>query len=252
MSASSGGAAAGGGTGAGGDNTGTNPSPGRSGGGFYRNFNNRQGRGGRGFNRGGRNPATGEGHQASQGQAKFKGLTDLAGNIFDLPSESKADQFVTTTKALANHVGTIYRKNTAAFRTAVTDLVLTPPTRPADIEAGATHMEAKIWEIAYKRYSEDTIAYGDFQANLFSLVLGQCTEGLQDKLKSHTDYETTEAAQDGVELLKIVKELTYSFETNQKNRAQALCEMTKKLYHFHQGKNMTLQQYHEQFINLTD
>ena len=88
----------------------------------------------------GRNPATGEGHQASQGQAKFKGLTDLAGNIFDLPSESKADQFVTTTKALANHVGTIYRKNTAAFRTAVTDLVLAPPTRPADIEAGATHM----------------------------------------------------------------------------------------------------------------
>ena len=75
-------------------------------------------------------------------------------------------------------------------------------------------------------------------------MFGQCTEALQDKLKSHSDFPTV--YQDGIGLLKIIKTLTYTFEERRK-LADALCEIKEMFYSFRQGKHMSLQQYHDLF-----
>jgi hypothetical protein len=87
--------------------------------------------------------------------------------------------------------------------------------------------------------------YSNFQAGLYNVVLGQCTEALQDKLKSHTDFPS--AYQDGIALLKIIKTLTYTFE-ERRNLADALCDIKEMFYSFKQGKHMSLQRYHELFL----
>ena len=43
----------------------------------------------------------------------------------------------------------------------------------------------------------------------YSLVLGQCTELLQSKLKQHADWEQVLIDQDVLALLRMIKTITY-------------------------------------------
>jgi hypothetical protein len=52
--------------------------------------------------------------------------------------------------------------------------------------------------------------YANFRAGLYNVVLGQCTEALEERLKLHQDFPA--AHNDRVALLQIIKQLTYSFE----------------------------------------
>jgi hypothetical protein len=76
-------------------------------------------------------------------------------------------------------------------------------------------------------------------------VLGQCTEALEERLKSHKDFPT--AHNDGVALLQIIKQLTYSFE-ERRFLADALTDVKENFYGFRQGRYMSLQCYHELFL----
>ena len=87
--------------------------------------------------------------------------------------------------------------------------------------------------------------YANFRAGLYNVVYGQCTEALQDKLKSHTNFE--QVYQDGIGLLAIIKTLTYTFEERRKH-ADALSEIKEMFYSFKQGRHMSLQQYYELFL----
>jgi hypothetical protein len=76
-------------------------------------------------------------------------------------------------------------------------------------------------------------------------VLGQCTEALEEQLKSHEDFPT--AHNDGVALLQIIKQLTYSFE-ERRFLADALTDVKENFYGFRQGRYMSLQRYHKLFL----
>ena len=53
-----------------------------------------------------------------------------------------------------------------------------------------------------KEYREKLKVFANFRAGLYSLILGQCTDALQERLKSHQDYQA--ASQDGIALLVII------------------------------------------------
>jgi Zinc knuckle len=76
-------------------------------------------------------------------------------------------------------------------------------------------------------------------------MFAQCTDTLQDKLKSHPEFPA--AYQDGIALLRIIKMLTYMFK-EQFKLADALCDIKEMFYTFKQGKNTSLQRYYEQFL----
>jgi hypothetical protein len=50
--------------------------------------------------------------------------------------------------------------------------------------------------------------YSNFRAGLYNIVFGQCTEALQDKLKSHSDFP--KAYHDGMARLVIINALIYT------------------------------------------
>jgi chorismate mutase len=76
-------------------------------------------------------------------------------------------------------------------------------------------------------------------------VLDQCSEALEDRLRSHHSYLA--ADQDGITLLIIIKTLLHTLEERQK-LADALAEVKEKFYSFRQGRHMSLQRYHELFL----
>jgi hypothetical protein len=102
-----------------------------------------------------------------------------------------------------------------------------------------------MWKIEVKEYRIKEQEYSNFRAGLYNIMFGQCTEALQDKLKSHTDFPN--ANQNGIALLMIIKTLTYTF-VEQLKLANALCKMKEMFYSFQQGKHMSLQRYYELFL----
>ena len=178
-------------------------------------------------------------------QPKFEGREpSLKGFIYDATRERNPDQFIKTTKEIINYVGRMYTKYTAEFTQAVRDLELDDPTAPENPDPGDT-LAFEVWKLDIKEHQIKGQEYSNFCTGLYNVVLGQCTNTLQDKLKSHTEFP--EAYQDGIALLRIIKTLTYTFKEWRK-LADALCNIKEMFYSFHQGKNASLQCYYELFL----
>ena len=101
------------------------------------------------------------------------------------------------------------------------------------------------WKFHFNEYGFKVIEYGNFRAGLYSLIYGQCTDALQDKLKSHKDFDA--ALSNGIALLKIIKLILYSYEHVQYPDDKIVA--VKEVYYvLRQGNNMTLRRYHELFL----
>jgi len=216
----------------------TPTTPGRGGGNNRRNRGH-GGRGGRGRG-GGRGPPQ---------RPRFTGEDSaMQGHTFDVRSESKSDQFLKTQKFLANYVGRKYTENAAEFVHAVKELELDDPEEPDEPDEEfetPTAIQIKKWEAAYKRYKKKLEAYRNFKATLYSLVIGQCSPALQEKLRAHNDFEG--AHMNGVELLKIIRTLTHSFE-DIKELSDSVVTARMRFYGFRQRPGQPLQEYYEQFL----
>jgi hypothetical protein len=167
----------------------------------------------------------------------------LKGHIYDSVGERSPDQCISTTKEIVNDVGRTYNKFTSEFIDAVMRLKLIDPEPPSDPDPG-NQLGFEIWKHDIKAHGMRMQEYSNFRSGLYNVILGQCTEALQDKLKSHTDFAA--AYQDGIELLTLIKELAYSFEERRK-LSDALCNRKEVFYNFKQEKNMSLQRYHALF-----
>jgi hypothetical protein len=214
-----------------------------------RQRDSRAGRGGRGRgghdrrnNRPSNRPRSGS---ARSNQTKFEGREpSLKGFIYDSTGEQSPDQYIKTTKEVNNYVGRTYTKNTAAFTQAIRDLELVAPIAPTNPDP-TNAIAFEMWKLEARDHRAKAQEYDNFRAGLYNVVFGQCTEALQDKLKSHSDFPN--AYQDGIALLAIIKTLTYTFEERRK-LVDALCEIKEMFYTFQQeGKHMPLQEYHDLF-----
>ena len=148
-------------------------------------------------------------------------------------------------KEIINYVGRTYTKCTAEFTQAVRDLELAALTAPENPDLNNA-LAFKVWKLDIKEHRVKEQEYANFQGGLYNiLALGQCTNALQDKLKSHMDFLA--AYQDGIALLLIIKTLTYTFEEWCK-LADALCDIKEMFYSFWQGKHTSLQRYYKLFL----
>jgi hypothetical protein len=165
-------------------------------------------------------------------QQRFEGREPtLKGYVYDFTGERMPDQFIKTTKEIKNYVGRTYVKYTADLVQAVEDLVIQDPVAPADPDP-ANQLAVEVWKMELKEHQEKVQHYANFRAGLYNVMLGQCTEALEERLKSHQDFPV--AHNDGVALLQIIKRLTYSFE-ERRFLADALTDVKENFYGFRQG-----------------
>jgi hypothetical protein len=141
---------------------------------------------------------------------RFEGKEpDLKGFIYDIPDEMTRDRFIKTTDEIITFVARKYKSYTSELVEGLHRLQLDDPQTPSDPDP-TNRVEFERWKIALKKNDDRAQVYQNFRAGLYNLVFGQCTDALQDKLKSHRDFATIN--QDGIRLLSIIKQLTHTFE----------------------------------------
>ena len=186
-------------------------------------------------------------HRNDEGSKKsqFTGRESaMNGHVFDYTGEWTPEKYIRTMKELLAHVGSTYKEYTTNLKEGLENLALTDPTAPDNPPEG-NQVAFELWKMDIKEYREKFKIFANFRAGLYSLVLGQCTDALQERLKSHCDYEA--ANQDGIRLLVIIHSLIHTFEENRK-LSNAIMDVKEKFYKFYQGRYMTLEQYHELFL----
>ena len=160
----------------------------------------RDSQGGRGGQRRGNNRdnRTDDGNRKTQFVGREPAMN---GHIFDYTGERTPEKYIRTMRELVAHVGLTYKNYTTELKEGLENLALADPTEP-DNPAEGDQVAFKLWKMDLKEYREKLKVFANFRAGLFSLVLGQCTDALQERLKSHHDYQA--ASQDGIVLLVII------------------------------------------------
>jgi hypothetical protein len=163
--------------------------------------------------------------------------------VYDYTGKRNPEQWIRTTKEIATYVGRTYKKYTAEFTEAVRTLVLDDP-----IELGAPDptdvAEFEVWKLDIRDHRAKAQEYENFRAGFYTLVLGQCSEAMEDRLRSHVKFDN--ANLDGTSLLIIIKTLLYTFE-ERRMLSDAIWDVKEKYYAMKQGRNMLLQKYHEHY-----
>ena len=147
-----------------------------------------------------------------------------------------------TTREICNYVGIAYPKYTVDFTAAVDTLDLTDPEEPPAPDP-ANLVAFERWKYVYKEYMLKVQEYTNFRSGLYNLVMGQCTEALKVRLKSHEDFVGEN--QNGIALLILIRLLLHTFE---ECRKLADSDVKMAFYKLRQGKYMKLERYHEIFI----
>ena len=168
----------------------------------------------------------------------------MNGHVFDYTGERTPEKYIRTMKELVAHVELTYKENTTDLKEGLESLILVDPMPPENPPEG-NQVAFKIWKIDIKEYRKKMKVFANFRAGLYSLVLGQCTDALQECLKSHQDYQT--ANQDRIALLVIIRSLIHTFEENRK-LSDAIMDVKEKFYKFYQGRYMSQERYHELFL----
>jgi hypothetical protein len=163
-----------------------------------RSRNRRKNRGGRGQNRGSSN---------RENIQTFKGrVPELKGAVYEITSERNPDRYLKTTKEIITFMASRCTSYTTEL---IEGLQLTDPQAPTDPDP-TDPIAVEKWKLALRQHENRVQVYKIFRSSLYNLVLGQCSDALQDKLKSHRDFRACN--QDGIALLTIIKALTHSFE----------------------------------------
>ena len=84
---------------------------------------------------------------------------------------------------------------------------------PANLDANATEVEHEIWCKQIEGYVKWTSILDENVQNLYSLVWGQCTKVMKSKVKSQPNYAAAHEVNNGIALLAMIRNVSYSFES---------------------------------------
>jgi hypothetical protein len=185
-------------------------------------------------------------------QPKFEGkCDDLKGYVYDCSSYKQADNYNRTTKEIAEFVGRTYKYGSDA-RLAITNLAAPVFTEPADLAAtGVSAARKRLWERQVDELGKRESYLEENMKTIYSLVWGQCTEIMRQRLEALPNFNTMSTKGDSVGLLKAIKSLVYNFRS-QKYLPHSLHLAAQQFYNCKQSKRMTTQAYIEEFQSRVD
>ena len=204
------------------------------------------------------NNGGGKGHRRKGGnnqrvrytQSTFKGETEgVSGHIYDFGVPNQAYIFTETTKKLASYAGQTY-KEPQDIRRAIEDVVeiaINMPTVRANITD--TTLQGKLYDKCIKIWSKRESLYRQNKAAMFSIVLGQCTEAMKSNLESESTYETIANNSDVIELLKLIRNVEFSYDSK-RYPYLAMYTAMKGVYGNYQKNYTNFDAYLESFQNL--
>ena len=192
-----------------------------------------------------------------QTSSRFKGnCLSLEGQIFDCSDYKQADKYQSTVKRISEYVGSEFKHGGDIRSSIVNEAKITVPLpiSPMIMDPDAPTVPEKLLLMIFKgevdAYIKRRAILDDNVQKAYSLILGQCTDLLQSKLKQQRQWLLTSLDQDAIALLALIKAITFKFE-DQKFLPLALHQAKTSLYAFRQG-NMSCHEYLQKFQNLVD
>lgn len=207
----------------------------------------RSNRGGRGANR-----APGTGGYKKAPLKKFEGrCEELKEHVYDFTNpKDTANSFTTTTEEIAEYVGRNYKQGNYIKR-AIEQMTPATLAMPADLAQGASETAKEIWRQEISAYVKKKEILGTYMQNAYSLIYGQCSEGIQAKIESTPGQATVADKGDPIGLLKNIKTVMFQFQTT-KYMPHAILDCKRRLYTMRQGKDMSVPDYFKVFKNNVD
>ena len=222
-----------------------NPSPDGAPSSSTNNNEDRTGRGGRGRGRG-----RGGRGRGGQGSNKFQGQEpSLADCTFDYSEDPQSKRYLKNVELLVGYVGANHSKYNMEFQKAVEQLELNDPepiVKPKDEDADNFFI-GKEWEFKFKAREEQIILYNGFRSSFYSVLLGQCTPLLRDKLRAKKEFQAIQDARDGIALLKLIKTTMFTFDSGRVYTAVSRDRLKEEYYGLKRQNNQSLQSYYEVF-----
>ena len=189
---------------------------------------------GRGFNR--RKQAQNPNRPVVR-HAKFLGkCEELKGHVYNTASGRQSNQFIKTTKEIAEHVGCSYKYRIDAKK-AIESLEEPIFLPPADPPAGASCTDKRIWEKRVDKFVKKSTYYEENMKNAFLLIMGQCSNAMKAKLKAEPHWEATEDLMDALELLHLIWGIMINSQL-QRYLPLAIHKSKRDLYWLYQDKTM--------------
>lgn len=119
-----------------------------------------------------------------------------------------------------------------------------------EVRMELTSDEKAAYDNEWKTYQQRKSRLEDHRGKVYNLLLGQCTQLLQDKLKQDTTWDAVSKAYDPLALYRLI-EKTILAQTDDQYVFATVYDQQLALYGFHQGK-LTSAQYYEKFNTKVD
>lgn len=161
--------------------------------------------------------------------------------------------FLTTTEAIAAYVGTQFGKDMMLLIKHKTEKKFIEPILQTPTQAGDPLPPGvmEVWKAKLSIYHKDKKDYEDNKGQVFSIILGQCTQEVKIRLEAMPTFATWEIESDVVSLLTQLKSIAYTSDGVQHPYWVAQ-ENLKKLAGLRQGATETVEKYYRRFGNITD
>jgi uncharacterized radical SAM superfamily protein len=144
---------------------------------------------------------------------------------------------VKTTKEIAEYMGRTFIKS-SDIRLAIKNLSLPVLNLPADPAADDNKTLNQIWENEVDEYVKRKTYLENNMKTVYSIIWGQCTDVMRQKIEALDIYEMISTDADGLEVLKAIKYLVYNFQS-QKYLPHTLHESKRRFYFCTQGRLTT-------------
>jgi len=118
------------------------------------------------------------------------------------------------------------------------------------VKVKTTADEAMAFSNSWRTYNERTDRLVRSRGKVYSLVLGQCTTVLLDKLKQDSDWQTVSDSYDPLKLLKLIEKYILKQSDNQ-YKIGIVIEQLKLLLAYQQDDGMTNAAYYDRFKKIS-
>jgi Reverse transcriptase (RNA-dependent DNA polymerase) len=148
--------------------------------------------------------------------SNFKGNTaEMNGHVFQVHSESNSEKQFAKTYEMLGQYAKKHLTRSGDLDPLLNDMgdIKTPTLKePEDIDPNASTVKKKIWDEQVKKYVERLEKLEDNLKAIYAVIWGQCSENMQNKIKSIDDFEEKNKSCDCVWLLQSIRKVTYNFE----------------------------------------
>ncbi len=140
---------------------------------------------------------------------------ELKDNVCTVGDARMAHSDAKTTEAIANCIQSKFDKGQDVRDAIVTmEQIDMEQCRPeqVDDEENISYVDKLIVQQEVKEFVGRMRKYQDNMNKAYGLIMGQCTQGVKNKLESRDDWEELQAEHNPIDLLKAIKEITHSHQ----------------------------------------